>query len=182
MTVLCWDGAMLAADSLFSYTENATRAFLGPKIKIYGKRAVASAGVVLEGEQLEQFEEWIMADMPVDQSPTGIDDDFSGIVLTQTDAHALYVKKFEDTTIVASYRLRARQSVGNSAASDYANALMDTGHNARDAVEKTCDYSLLCGIPVNSITRHDLKNMPDDYIADWEDFNPFDILKKTVKK
>lgn len=170
MTIICWDGEILAADSLYAYIHNCTVAAYLSKIKIVNQKAVAACGA--EPDVLA-FYDWVENGMEPEEFPSVAKDEFQGIVVDHKGLACLYAGDGTGKPDLALGRI----SLGDDAASHYCNALMDTGMRAPEAVTKVKKYSLMVGGPVNSVSYKTLATIHPDQNFMWKGKVPKNFLK-----
>src|ERR1019366_8982644 len=154
MTILAYDMKTLSTDSLYSDATEMLVGYHASKIFIVRQKMIAFCGCELSGQA---FIDWVIKEEDPEDYPL-LDDDFSGVLIDEDR-----VVTFASTCKpIPQY---VRFALGHSAAAHYAIGLMDLHVPVPEAVRRACGYSLLCGEPVYSLRRDQLKLFPKDYVG-----------------
>ena len=158
MTIVCWDGAILAADSLISTGEVVS--YLRSKIQICRQSAFAAAGSEFD---IDAFANAVRSDT---LSEFNFQTSAEVIYLTPSTAKHYLGHGSDDDTKTVTDSLNCITSMGHSSA--FADGLMRIAkYNAHEAALHTTTYSLYCRPPIYSISRKQLAKIPPDFDGYW---------------
>lgn len=140
MTVIAWDGRMLAADKM------ATNAGLNRTVtKIWKPRPGLLLAIAGDFSVAVEMREWFLAGADPKEFPSKARDDVSSLIVVTAHGYAKYESgpyplPFDDT----------HMAIGSGR--DYAIAAMHLGLDAMEAVRVACLFDVNCGNGVDVLT------------------------------
>jgi ATP-dependent protease HslVU (ClpYQ) peptidase subunit len=153
MTVVCFDGKMIAADGMRLFGDMICSTKI-KKLTIIGDKCVAGAGDAFD---IEAFKHWCERGMRDDHVLSLRDENFSALVIS-ADGSAKYFHKGY------TFGLDEEIPTAIGAGSIYALAAMKAGADARRAVEIACELDPGCGGEIQVIMLDELKKKSAEII------------------